>query len=92
MYEPEPPKKAPINPISITRVKKGDSINRSLDYFSHATAIAPEDGILLREDRGQKITGTSIYSRASDLKKIKLLKSGEELVIKPWEETDKICD
>jgi hypothetical protein len=63
-----------------------------LDYFSHATAIAPEDGILLREDRGQKITGTSIYIRASDLKKIKTLKAGDELVIKPWENVNENQD
>ncbi len=89
MYEPEPPKITPINPIFIKRVKKGDAINRSLDYFSHVTGIAPEDGIILREDRGQKIVGTSIYIRNSDLKKIKALKSGEELIIRPWEDANK---
>jgi hypothetical protein len=84
----EPAQKAPINPISITRVKKGDIINRSLDFFSHASAPAPEDGLLIREDRGQKIRGTSIYIRNSDLKKIKKIDFGEELVVRPWEETN----
>jgi len=77
--------KAPVNPIFIRRVKKGDSINRSLDFFSHATEAAPEDGIILREDRGQKIQGTSLYVRLSDLKKIKDIKLGEEIVVYPWE-------
>jgi hypothetical protein len=77
--------KAPVNPIFIRRVKKGDSINRSLDFFSHATEAAPEDGIILREDRGQKIKGTSLYVRLSDLKKIKDIKLGEEIVVYPWE-------
>ena len=77
--------KAPVNPIFIRRVKKGDSINRSLDFFSHATEEAPEDGIILREDRGQKIQGTSLYVRLSDLKKIKDIKLGEEIVVYPWE-------
>jgi len=77
--------KAPVNPIFIRRVKKGDSINRSLDFFSHATEAAPEDGIILREDRGQKLKGTSLYVRLSDLKKIKDIKLGEEIVVYPWE-------
>lgn len=89
MYEPEPPKIAPINPIYIKRVKKGQLINRSLDFFSHATEAAPEDGFVLREDRGQKIRGTPIYIRNSDLKMIKSLKSDEEIVIKPWEDANK---
>lgn len=89
MYEPEPPKIVPINPIYIKRVKKGQLINRSLDFFSHATEAAPEDGIILREDRGQKIVGTSIYIRNSDLKLIKSLKAGDELVIRPWEDANK---
>lgn len=84
----EPAQKAPINPITITRVKKGDVINRSLDFFSHASGTAPEDGLLIREDRGQKIRGTSIYIRNSDLKKIKKIKNGEEIIVYPWEETD----
>jgi hypothetical protein len=92
MYEPEPPVKAPINPITVVRVKKGQTINRSLDFFSHASEAAPEDGILIREDRGQKIRGTSIYLRGSDLKKIKKLKPGEELVVKPWEGIDEDKD
>ncbi len=77
--------KAPVNPIFIKRVKKGDMINRSLDFFSHAIEAAPEDGIVLREDRGQKVRGTPLYIRLSDLKQIKDIKLGEEIVVYPWE-------
>lgn len=80
--------KSPINPITINRVKKGQKIVRSLDYFSFGLELAPEDGFILREDRGQKLKGASIYIRKSDIGKIKKLKSNEEIVIYPWEEVD----
>lgn len=77
---------SPVNPITITKVKKGQKISRSLTPSQFCVKVAPEDGVLIREDIGQKLRGSSIYIRNSDLKKMKSLKFGQEAVVFPWED------
>jgi len=79
------PIKSPVNPVTIRRVKKGEQDQRTLTLSSFCRAFIPEDGIIIREDAGQKIQGIPLYVRDSDLKKIKKMKHNEEFVVYPWE-------
>jgi hypothetical protein len=75
----------PANPVTIRRVRAGDSDQRTLTVSSFCHARIPENGFVIREDAGSGIQGIPIYIRDSDLTRAKNLTNDEEIVVRPWE-------